>query len=317
MATSVFLSYAWESDAHKEWVAQLADSMQAQGAFNVVFDQYDLHAGKDLTHFMDNATQADRIVVVITPAYVEKAESRMGGVGYEAAIISAHLLRDQLSAKVVPALRRGDVLPPFLGSKVYVDFRRDAFLPQKLEELFSAIRGESTRRRPAQRAERDYESYDNLHEVGVEVTRLLADVPASVILSRTAVHFVGPPLLRKMAALSGGETAFAHYTDNARHLLIDYTYALQRTTERIFAIRHKSDNALTKYFARRIMGVLDEIRQIISQNAPRWLDGLRIHMLEKHELTSSDEFKRLAELERTLAETTQEMNTVALELGQS
>lgn len=149
---SVFISYARESERHLAWVTKLADALDALPDMHVVFDQYDLHAGKDLTHFMDRGLACDRIVVVTTPNYVGKSAARSGGVGYESSVISAELLENQLTERFVPALRSGDNRPAFLKSKLYVDFRADARFQSAVEELAKALRGLAPARRPAKTA---------------------------------------------------------------------------------------------------------------------------------------------------------------------
>jgi hypothetical protein len=116
--------------------------------FNVTFDSYDLHGGKDLTHFMEHGLTLDRVVVVVTPGYVRKATSRVGGVGYESSVISASLFRDQLTDRFVPVLRNGTELPPFLRTKVFVDFRDDERFSSALAELRSALLRLAPVRRP-------------------------------------------------------------------------------------------------------------------------------------------------------------------------
>lgn len=145
---TVFISYARESAVHNEWVKQLADTLEKLPDFTVVFDQYDLHAGKDLTHFMERGLQCQRVVAVITPEYVRKAGVRSGGVGYESSVISADVLADQLSARVVPVLRSGNDRPPFLRSKLFVDFRTDARYDVSFAELRHALLGSPMARRP-------------------------------------------------------------------------------------------------------------------------------------------------------------------------
>lgn len=145
---SVFVSYAHETKEHLAWVTYLADRLQVLPDFEVIFDRYDLHAGKDLTHFMERGVAAARIVVVVTPQYVQKARERRGGVGYESSIISADVLRDQLSGRVVPSLRLGDDRPDFLRSKVFVDFREDAEFDRSFDDLVASLRGLTPAARP-------------------------------------------------------------------------------------------------------------------------------------------------------------------------
>ncbi|WP_214655658.1 SEFIR domain-containing protein, partial [Vibrio anguillarum] len=38
----VFISYAWESDEHVEWVKKLGDELEQYEDIHVILDQYDL-----------------------------------------------------------------------------------------------------------------------------------------------------------------------------------------------------------------------------------------------------------------------------------
>ncbi|WP_086652507.1 toll/interleukin-1 receptor domain-containing protein [Acetobacter malorum] len=86
----VFISYTWSSQEHKEWVKNLADELIENG-IDIVLDQYDLHEGDDMNHFMEKSIAdktIDRIIVICDKNYVEKANQRKGGAGFEAGIIS-------------------------------------------------------------------------------------------------------------------------------------------------------------------------------------------------------------------------------------
>jgi hypothetical protein len=145
---SVFVSYTRESDDHSQWVRTLADALERFAEFDVTFDQYDLHGGKDLLHFMDRGLACERIVIVITPEYVRKATKRIGGVGYESSVISSDVLTNQLAARVVPVLRCGDKVPPFLRSKLYVDLREGCDFLVGITDLHRALHGKAAARRP-------------------------------------------------------------------------------------------------------------------------------------------------------------------------
>ena len=146
---SIFISYARESDEHVDWVRHLAESLEQQPEFHVIFDEYDLRAGKDLTHFMESGLAADRVVVIVTPEYVRKAERRTGGVGYESSVISADLLDEQLADRYVPVLRKGKQRPAAIRSKVFVDFRDDSTFEIAFQRLRSALLGVAPVTRPS------------------------------------------------------------------------------------------------------------------------------------------------------------------------
>lgn len=76
----VFISYSWDSDEHKTWVLNLANTLVANGV-DVTLDQYELQLGRNLTHFMERAVQdADKVILIMTKNFKLKAEDRKGGV---------------------------------------------------------------------------------------------------------------------------------------------------------------------------------------------------------------------------------------------
>lgn len=150
-APRVFVSYSHDSQAHKNWVLQLATRLLANGV-DVVLDQWDLRLGGDLPHFMETGlTGADRVLAICTDTYVRKANKGAGGVGYEKMILTAQLMQDVTSERVIPVVRANSsdpLLPTFLGSRVYVDFRNGPEYESKYSDLIREIHGETIKARP-------------------------------------------------------------------------------------------------------------------------------------------------------------------------
>jgi hypothetical protein len=151
----VFVSYSRDSEEHIAWVTRLANNLEERPEFHVVFDGYDLMPGGDVTHFMEEALRSDRVVVVITPSYVEKAATRTGGVGYESTVISGELLAQNLQDTFVPVLRAGAERPSFLLTKLYVDFRSDKHFDISVRELSEALMRRPRVVRPPKRVHDD------------------------------------------------------------------------------------------------------------------------------------------------------------------
>jgi hypothetical protein len=149
---TVFVSYSWDGEEHKHWVKRLADAIDAEPDLDVTFDQYDMFGGKDLTQFMERGLGCERVVVISTPEYVRKATQRLGGVGYECSLITADLVRDMAQDKFIPALCAGDAVPPFLQTKLRVDFRDPDKYETELAKLLAAIRRHPLAGRPIKRA---------------------------------------------------------------------------------------------------------------------------------------------------------------------
>ncbi len=122
--TKVFISYAWESEEHLEWVKALANRLLSDG-IDAVLDQYDLELGDRLPQFMEQSVRSsDYVLIVCTPAYKQKADARIGGVGYEGHIISGELFSGHNERKFIPVIKEGGVeecLPTFLKGKLAVD----------------------------------------------------------------------------------------------------------------------------------------------------------------------------------------------------
>jgi hypothetical protein len=84
---------------------------------------------------------SNKVVVVCTSTYVDKAESRIGGAGYESALVTAELVAAQGTSKFIPLLRDNPEgrIPAFLAGRVYIDFRDDALYEDSIAILLRAI----------------------------------------------------------------------------------------------------------------------------------------------------------------------------------
>ncbi|MFN4327648.1 MAG: toll/interleukin-1 receptor domain-containing protein [Limnobacter sp.] len=147
----VFLSYSHDSEPHKDWVLALATRLVANGV-DVILDQWDLTLGSDLPRFMEQGlSSAQRVLAVCTEPYVHKANAGRGGVGYEKMILTAQLMQDVTSDRIVPVVRANALVPPvptFLSSRVYIDFRDDLAFEAKYGELIRDIHGQEVKPRP-------------------------------------------------------------------------------------------------------------------------------------------------------------------------
>lgn len=124
--SSAFLSYSWDPEPHPTWVRNLSSRLRQDG-IETVLDQWHALPGDSLPHFMESAIRDnDHVVVVCTQAYKQKADNRMGGVGYEGDIMTgeAFVLRNR--RKFVPILREGEWAessPSWLLGNYYIDMR--------------------------------------------------------------------------------------------------------------------------------------------------------------------------------------------------
>ena len=136
----VFISYGWDDIPHQEWVKSLARHLSQY--FDVTIDEK-VPLGGELNAFMEQQiTKADRVLLILTPQYKKKADSRENGVGYESVLISSELYRNQGSTKFIPIVRRGTIqesYPRYLGTRKGLVMNDDDSFDNKLAELIEDI----------------------------------------------------------------------------------------------------------------------------------------------------------------------------------
>lgn len=148
---TVFISYSHDNQEHKLWVLQLATRLRGNGV-DAILDQWDLGPGGDLPHFMEQSiTKADRILMICTDRYVEKANQGAGGVGYEKMIVTADLIRQIGSSRVIPIVcQTGSYqLPTFLTSKLYIDLSTADQFETGFDQLLRELLGSPLFQKPA------------------------------------------------------------------------------------------------------------------------------------------------------------------------
>jgi len=146
----VFISYSHDSQLHKKWVLELAIRLRNNG-IDAIIDQFELRAGDDVPHFMEtNLAKAERILMICTERYVEKANKGEGGVGYEKMIITSNLLNKIDENKIIPVIRQSfqATVPTFLKSKLYVDLSKDTDFEYNYDELVRTIHGSPLFKKP-------------------------------------------------------------------------------------------------------------------------------------------------------------------------
>ncbi|HEY7807944.1 MAG TPA: TIR domain-containing protein [Croceibacterium sp.] len=127
-APKVFVSYRWSSPEHEEWVLRLATSLRASGV-DVKLDKWHLKEGQDTLAFMESMVSdagIKKVLLICDRGYVERADSREGGVGTEAQIISAKVYndtgQDKFAAVVVELNDNGEpLLPTYMSTRLYFD----------------------------------------------------------------------------------------------------------------------------------------------------------------------------------------------------
>lgn len=120
----VFVSYTHGPDDHQKWVRDFATFLRSNG-IDARLDAWHLRAGMDLPQFMANElAQADRVIVVSDEHYVEKADGRVGGVGWETMLIQGDLYRLPPDSRkylaVIRSKRVDDGVPAYMKTKFVI-----------------------------------------------------------------------------------------------------------------------------------------------------------------------------------------------------
>lgn len=147
---SVFVSYSHDDLEHKRWVLSLSTRLRKSGV-DVILDQWDLDAGDDLASFMtNNLEKSDRVIMVCTQNYVNKANEGKGGVGVERMILTAEYLSNIDSKKVIPVIKQhGEKsVPTFFQTKLYIDFSRADEYEASFDDLLRNILGKPLIEKP-------------------------------------------------------------------------------------------------------------------------------------------------------------------------
>lgn len=267
---SVFVSYAWESTELRSWVKSLATRLRADG-INIILDVWETAPGDQLPVFMEKAIrESDFVLIICTPAYRARSNTRKGGVGYEGDILSAHVFAGASRRKFIPILRGenwSDSAPDWLLGSHFIDLNDDGIDSVGYAELVNTILNRRELPPPLgkklpEETQQATESNDSLSHSLYNLTRLARDGELQPLFVRKGVvrsmlrvlsqhkqnHVLlsAPSGVGKTPAIFSLALYLAHHNDPRELILIDVS--AQPTRE----------------FSRFLLGLSDEPRLIIA-----------------------------------------------------
>ena len=143
--TKAFMSYSWDDDQHKEWVAKLATNLRDDGV-ETILDQWHAGPGDQLPEFMERQIREnDYVLIICTPNYRLKSDGRKGGVGYEGDIMTAEVHNQRNHRKFIPILAQGtweNAAPSWLKGKYYIDLSSPDRYEKNYPDLIATLLGE-------------------------------------------------------------------------------------------------------------------------------------------------------------------------------
>jgi len=144
----VFVSYRWTSPEHEDWVLLFASSLRQHGV-NVILDKWHLSEGQDTIAFMESMVgdpEVQKVLMVCDRGYVDRANSREGGVGTEAQIISAKVYERTDQNKFAAIVLELDddgrpLLPHYMATRLYFDLSSEEAQAANFEKVVRWIFG--------------------------------------------------------------------------------------------------------------------------------------------------------------------------------
>jgi hypothetical protein len=144
----VFVSYSHTSPEHEEWVKRLGTFLRDSG-IDARLDIWNLRHGMDLPQFMTNELAlAERVIIISDEKYAEKADGRVGGVGWETMIVQGDIASqppDNTKYLVIVHSKSVEAgLPRYLKTKFVIHWP-DATFDEKnkqtlLRELYDQVK---------------------------------------------------------------------------------------------------------------------------------------------------------------------------------
>jgi hypothetical protein len=113
-----------------------------------VLDQWYLHGGVDVAHFMASSLrEADRVLAICTDNYIQRSNTLVGGVGFESMIVTAEIMRSVGSTKFIPVVKQESqqpALPTALSGRYYYNLSNGEQFQRELSALIRELHGVRT-----------------------------------------------------------------------------------------------------------------------------------------------------------------------------
>lgn len=138
----VFISYSWDDKYHEQWVMNLVVELRNSGV-DASFDKYVTQSKTTNLYQMmiNNMKNNDKVIVVLTEKFAQKADEIQGGVGFET-LISLPDIQEDPDKFILILRHKGnfkDAFPFHLRGYYAIDFSENKFFDEKLLELLHRI----------------------------------------------------------------------------------------------------------------------------------------------------------------------------------
>jgi hypothetical protein len=133
LKSPVFVSYSWDNDDHKELVASFVNHLRKELGFDAKVDRL-ITQGESAPNFNDMMSlalsESNKVIVVLSEKYKEKADNNIGGVGKEYHVIIDEI--DKIKNKYIlcsfeslSSKKRDEITPTLLKGREIIDLKKD------------------------------------------------------------------------------------------------------------------------------------------------------------------------------------------------
>jgi hypothetical protein len=306
MGSKIFLSYEESSPEFVKKVKDLARELETQG-FEIIADFNSLYPGQEINSFIQRLIldpTIDHVLILLNPAYAQKADARSKGVGKETELISYDVLGDPTQTKFIPVVleKDGDPLssiPAFLRPRYFIDLSDESSFSQHFEELINALKRSASSKSRAETSSSSNQlilvpySRKGLSYELLEKERLRSDIQNVITHPGSAFSIVvkdkNNSIETSLSRCSFGIDCFLRLITNDSFFLgvwKDYCYdrmkkikadALEKKRLKVFLKKNGSETAIyfyeVKYAVRLISRILNFGRKIDFNNSVS-LDGI-------------------------------------------
>lgn len=150
----IYFSYSWEEKENKKWIIRLKNDLSNEG-LEIIFDQDELDKGTvNIDRFIsDNMNDADFIVIVITPSYINKSNIKNDGNGNRkrswVEIENDYIIKRKHnnSKSLIPIImkKKDNILPDNIVGLTYYDMSNENLYKKELQRIRNIIHSEKVK----------------------------------------------------------------------------------------------------------------------------------------------------------------------------
>lgn len=142
---SIFVSYAYDSPEHQERVISFVNMLREEMGFDAQMDTFLMEKYPDLDEMMTYGLKLDKVIIVLSQKYKEKADNSKGGVWKEFKMIAEDLEKHPqkyifVSFDELADDTQGRISPKRIGNRWIVDLEKGR--TDRFNELISFIKEE-------------------------------------------------------------------------------------------------------------------------------------------------------------------------------